>query len=136
MRYLIAALTVLFLAGCGGGTLPELPETELDASLATLSYSGPSGRAKARAFSAIVVNTKNGRILYQEKSGELRYPASLTKMMTLYLLFDEIKAGRLSMSDELQVSKKAASQPPAKIGLKEGVPITVRQAVQAMAVMF
>lgn len=134
MKFFLTCLLALTLAGCGGAKLPPLPEDEVDISQTTFSYAAPVGRATAKAYSAIVVNAKSGRILHQENAGDLRFPASLTKMMTLYLVFDEIKAGRLSFSSTLEVSKNAAAQPPAKIGLKEGTTITVQQAVQAMAV--
>ncbi|MEP3275491.1 MAG: D-alanyl-D-alanine carboxypeptidase family protein [Stappiaceae bacterium] len=134
MKFLLTCLVALTLTGCVGAKLPPLPEDDVDVSQTTFSYAAPVGRATAKAYSAIVVNAKSGRILHEENAGDLRFPASLTKMMTLYLLFDEISAGRLSFSDTLEVSKNAASQPPAKIGLKEGTTFTVLQAAQAMAV--
>lgn len=93
-----------------------------------------SARAEARADSAIVIDASSGRTLFEEEADAPRYPASLTKMMTLYLLFEEIQAGRLTLDGELEISNNAAAQPPAKIGLLAGSTIRVADAAQAIAV--
>ena len=89
--------------------------------------------AKARpAFSAISVDARTGRILYAKNADARRYPASLTKMMTLYLLFEDLKAGRISLDTPLRISRYAASRPPSKIGFRPGATIRVRYAIMAM----
>ena len=92
------------------------------------------GTPQARAPSAIVVDARTGKILYDDDADGLRYPASLTKMMTLYLLFEAIDQGRYTLASELPVSAEAASRPPSKLGLKPGETITVDAAIRAMSV--
>ncbi|NVK33729.1 MAG: D-alanyl-D-alanine carboxypeptidase [Rhodobacteraceae bacterium] len=87
-----------------------------------------------RGYSEFVMDLSSGRELASYQADELRYPASLTKMMTLYLLFEDIAAGRTSLSSDFTVSANAARQPPSKIGLREGETITAREAAEALAV--
>ncbi|MEW9806407.1 D-alanyl-D-alanine carboxypeptidase family protein [Mesorhizobium sp. ZMM04-5] len=85
-------------------------------------------------YAALVVDASNGKTLYQVNATAQRYPASLTKMMTLYLLFEALDQGRVSMATELPVSSFAARQPPSKIGLKAGQTIDVESAILVLAV--
>ncbi|NNE41119.1 MAG: D-alanyl-D-alanine carboxypeptidase [Marinicaulis sp.] len=85
-------------------------------------------------YAAYVIHADSGDILFDRYSTARRYPASLTKMMTLYLLFEELEAGNLTLKSKLKVSKTAAGQPPSKLGLKAGSTITVETAIQALAV--
>ncbi|ASP33716.1 D-alanyl-D-alanine carboxypeptidase family protein [Labrenzia sp. VG12] len=101
-------------------------------SLPTLSYTPAT--AVERGFSALVLNASTGEELYAVEADAPRFPASLTKMMTLYLLFEAVSTGRYALSSPLKVSAKAAAEPPAKIGLKAGSTITVEQAARALAV--
>jgi len=127
----IAALLALSLVACQSTVLT---------TAGLMSVSGPraasalAGEAEIRGQSTLVLDYASGRTLYEEAADGLRYPASLTKMMTLYLLFETIGEGRLSLDSELVVSENAASKPPAKIGLKAGSTIRVRDAAQAIAV--
>lgn len=85
-------------------------------------------------FSALVVNASNGRILYEKDAGGIRYPASLTKMMTLYLTFEALEKGKLQMSGFLPVSEKAAVQPQTNISLNAGDRLPVRTAIESLIV--
>ncbi|WEK49538.1 MAG: D-alanyl-D-alanine carboxypeptidase [Candidatus Kaistia colombiensis] len=85
--------------------------------------------ASAAPNSSIVVDAKTGKVLYSKEPDALRRPASLTKMMTLYLLFGELESGRLTMSSRLRVSDFASRQRPTKLGLKPGSTIAVRDAM-------
>ena len=85
-------------------------------------------------YAAIVMDAATGEILYQERADSPRYPASVTKVMTLYLAFEALSTGRLRESDLITVSQLAASQPPTKLGLRPGEQITVEDAMHAMAV--
>ncbi len=80
----------------------------------------------------MVVDGHTGKILYSRQGDALRYPASLTKIMTLYLLFDYMEAGRLHADSRLKVSRKAAKQAPSKLGLKPGKTISVADAIKAL----
>lgn len=86
--------------------------------------------AEAGPYSAIVVDADTGRVLHAQEPDAARYPASLTKMMTLYMAFDALKDGRLKMDQRLTVSKHAAAQPYG-IALRAGQTITVRDAILA-----
>ena len=83
-------------------------------------------------YAGLVIDNNTGKILYQENANAPRYPASLTKMMTLYIVFEEIEAGRLRLDTPIRVSKHAASEPPSKLGFKPGQTITVRNAIRAL----
>jgi len=83
-------------------------------------------------YATLVVDANTGNILHAYKERELRYPASLTKMMTLYMVFERIENGQLSYNTQIVASREAASRPPSKIGLKPGDRITVLQAVKAL----
>jgi D-alanyl-D-alanine carboxypeptidase len=86
--------------------------------------------AEAGPYSAIVVDADTGRVLHAQEPDAPRYPASLTKMMTLYMAFDALKEGRLKLDQRLTVSKHAAAQPYG-INLRAGQTITVRDAILA-----
>ena len=85
-------------------------------------------------YAAYVVHAESGDVLFSRYANGRRYPASLTKMMTLYLLFEEIEAGRLTMDSKITVSKRAAGQPPSKLGLKSGGTIDVETAIEALVI--
>lgn len=89
--------------------------------------------ASARpAFSAITVDASTGKIIYSRNIDSKRFPASLTKVMTLYMMFQEIEAGRMTFSTRMKVSKHAARQQPSKLGLKVGSTLTARNAMFAL----
>ncbi|WP_131859261.1 serine hydrolase [Bosea sp. BK604] len=83
-------------------------------------------------YAAMVVDVKSGRTLHAVNEDAPRIPASLTKVMTLYLLFEQLERGRFSMDSELKVSAYAASQPPTKLGLRPGSTIEVEDAIKSM----
>jgi D-alanyl-D-alanine carboxypeptidase len=92
-----------------------------------------AGPAKAEPkYAGIVVDAKSGKVLYGEDPDGLRYPASLTKMMTLYLTFEALEAGRIKMDSQVPVSAHAAAEPPSKLGVRPGGSITVDQAIRAL----
>lgn len=99
--------------------------------LAPAAYANLKGPPK---YSAIVVEAKSGEVMYARLADSDRYPASLTKIMTLYLAFDALESGKIKLSDKITISKKAARQPPSKLGLKAGRTITVDKAIRALAV--
>ena len=83
---------------------------------------------------AMVVDMDVGRVLIAENENDLNYPASLTKIMTLYLTFDALEHGRLHLDDYLIVSQSAANASPVKLGLAAGSKIKVEDAIKAVAV--
>lgn len=91
-----------------------------------------STKVNAAPYAAMVVDGHTGKILYSRHGNSLRYPASLTKIMTLYLLFDQLEQGKLKETTPLRVSKFAAAQAPSKIGLKPGSTILVKDAILSL----
>lgn len=89
---------------------------------------------QAAPFAAIVMDGRTGEVLYEKNANARLHPASLTKMMTLYIVFQEIEAGRLSLDTKVTVTKYAASQPPSRLGLKPGQKIAVRYLIRAAAI--
>ena len=86
----------------------------------------------APPYAAMVVDAKTGRTLHAVNEDASRIPASLTKVMTLYMLFEQMERGRFTMNSELKVSSYAASQPPTKLGLRAGSTIEVEDAIKSM----
>ena len=101
--------------------------------LAVLVLGGQAAFAGVK-FSSVTVDARTGAIIVDEDSNGLRHPASLTKMMTLYLLFQDLKSKRVKMSTPLRVSARAASMAPSRLGLKAGTTITVEQAIKALII--
>jgi D-alanyl-D-alanine carboxypeptidase (penicillin-binding protein 5/6) len=85
-------------------------------------------------YAAIVVDAESGEVLFARHADSRRYPASITKVMTLYLAFEALAEGRIKLDDVITVSPRAASQPPSKLGLAAGQTITVDDAMRATAV--
>lgn len=83
-------------------------------------------------YAAIVVDANTGDILHSANPDSLRHPASLTKIMTLYLLFERLEAGKVKLDTLLEVSAHAASQAPSKLGLRPGQSISVEDAIKAL----
>jgi len=88
--------------------------------------------ATPKVAAAIVVDMNTGSILHAQEAGTLRHPASLTKMMTLYVLFGYLRAGTIKQDTELVVTPHAAARAPTKLGLKPGSTIKVSDAAKAM----
>jgi D-alanyl-D-alanine carboxypeptidase len=85
-------------------------------------------------YSGFVVDGDTGQILYQDSADELRHPASLTKMMTLYLTFEALNNGYLRLDQEIPVSLEASRRPQTNLSLQPGSKITVREAIVAVVV--
>lgn len=85
-------------------------------------------------YAAIVVDANTGKVLFDRNSRDLRYPASLTKMMTLYMLFEALETGRVDPAAQLPVTAFAASKPPSRLGLRPGQHIDVQTAILALCV--
>ena len=88
----------------------------------------------AGGTSSIVIDAQSGNVLYADNAEELRYPASLTKLMTLYIAFNALETGKLKLSDKLKVSRTAASRSPSKLGMPAGSYIDVKTVIEALIV--
>src|SRR5262249_30635642 len=83
-------------------------------------------------FSSIIVDANSGATLTSNSPDGLRHPASLTKIMTLYLLFERLEAGKMNLDTEMQVSEHASNQAPTKLGLRPGQTIRVEDAIKGL----
>jgi D-alanyl-D-alanine carboxypeptidase len=92
------------------------------------------GSAHAAPYAAHLMDARTGETLYQENAETRLHPASLTKMMTLYIAFQEIERGNLSLDTMITVSKNAAAQPPSRLGLKAGQKLQLRYLIRAAAI--
>ena len=109
-----------------------------DQTVARSPRNGPSKRVihgpnYRPPYAAIVVDDKSGFVLHEVNADEPRHPASLTKIMTLYLLFDQLDDGALKLDTPLQISSRAAVQNPTKLGLKANQTITVEEAIKGLS---
>jgi D-alanyl-D-alanine carboxypeptidase len=89
---------------------------------------------RAAPYAAVVIDARSGETLYEQNADARLHPASLTKMMTLYITFDAIRRGEISLDSMITVSKNAASKPPSKLGLRAGQKIALRYLIRAAAV--
>lgn len=90
--------------------------------------------AQEPKYAAIVIDANSGEVLYDKRADSPRYPASVTKVMTLYLTFEALSEGRLKLTDRVTMSPRAAAQAPTKIGLPAGDSLSVDEAIKAMTV--
>ncbi|WP_373504480.1 D-alanyl-D-alanine carboxypeptidase family protein [Aestuariivirga sp.] len=103
--------------------------------VALLSVASFAGTADANPkFAAVTVDARNGKLLFAENADSIRHPASLTKMMTLYVLFQDLKSGKIKLNSPIRMSARAASMSPSKLGVKAGNTITVETAIKALVV--
>ncbi|TGP26634.1 MULTISPECIES: D-alanyl-D-alanine carboxypeptidase [unclassified Mesorhizobium] len=102
------------------------------AALAVTIVAADVASALAAKSAAIVVDAKTGKVLYSADANGRRYPASLTKMMTLYLTFEALAKGRISRNTPVPYSVHAASEPPTKLGVRAGGSVPVETAILSM----
>ncbi|WP_420558953.1 serine hydrolase [Tepidicaulis sp.] len=104
----------------------------VSAALLALSlFFAPAAHANSK-YAAIVIDGYTGKVVFSRNADNARYPASLTKIMTLYMVFEELEAGRLSLDTRMKVSRRAQGQAPSKLGLKAGQYIRVDDAIKAL----
>ena len=94
------------------------------------AVTSPSGPVQAGPY--VVIDADTGETLLDRNAGAFWHPASLTKMMTIYVVFEELKAGRLTLATPMALSEVARAKPPSKLGLGPGQGITVEQGLQAL----
>ncbi|ESR23576.1 D-alanyl-D-alanine carboxypeptidase [Lutibaculum baratangense] len=99
--------------------------------VALLSIAAAPADANER-YAAYIIDANTNEVLFSRNGDVPRYPASITKVMTLFIVFEELEAGRLRLDTPLKVSAAAAAEPPSKIGVKPGSTITVEDAIKAM----
>jgi D-alanyl-D-alanine carboxypeptidase len=102
--------------------------------MAVLLVSASERPAFAAQYSAIVMDMRNGTVLYESNPDRRQSPASLTKMMTLYLAFEAVENGQLRLDQKVRVSRHASRQPPSKLYLKLGQRVSIRSLIRASAI--
>lgn len=90
--------------------------------------------ALAAPYADFVIDARTGEVLHQDNADTRLHPASLTKMMTLYIAFEAVERGEISLDSKVTISKHAASQPPSKLGLRAGQTIALRYLIRAAAI--
>lgn len=89
--------------------------------------------ARAAPYAAVVMDARTGEILHSRSADRRLHPASLTKMMTLYIAFEAIENGAIGLDDRVTISRNAASEPPSRLGLRRGQRISLRHLLRAAA---
>lgn len=100
-------------------------------ALMTLVTALPAQAAKPKT-AALVMDAHTGQVIYSRNADELRYPASLTKVMTLYLLFEKLEKREITLDSRITMTQRGANQPPSKLGLRPGQTIRVEDAILAL----
>ena len=113
---------------------PFLQSLAFSIHLSFLAVVGFAGAAAGAPDAAHLMDARTGETLYQSNANTPLHPASLTKMMTLYIAFEEIERGRLSLDSLITVTKNAAAQPPTRLGLKAGQKLQLRYLIRAAAI--
>lgn len=104
------------------------------AALAAILVAPAQTRADTSRYAAFVVDEDSGVVLHSRRSDASRYPASLTKMMTLYMLFEAIESGEIGLSDQIRISENAADAVPSRLGIPAGETISVETAIRALVI--
>lgn len=104
-------------------------------AIASVAVASPSQASGGPGYAGIVVDAKTGNVLYSENADTLHYPASLTKMMTLYLTFEALESGRIKIDSQVPFSAHAAAQAPTKLNVRAGGAVTVEQAILSMVTL-
>jgi D-alanyl-D-alanine carboxypeptidase len=130
-------LTVLSVLAVSSGTLARSHHQHAtsEAKSSDVKSSEPKSKESVSDephYSDIVVDGNTGAVLHASEPDALRHPASLTKIMTLYLLFEQLEAGKLKLDSWLEVSEHAAVQSPTKLGLRDGQTIKVEDAIKGI----
>lgn len=94
----------------------------------------PMNSARAAPYAAMVIDARTGEVLHSRNADTRLHPASLTKMMTLYIAFEAVRNGEISLDTKVRISKNAAAEPPSKLGLQSGQRIAFRYLIRAAAV--
>jgi D-alanyl-D-alanine carboxypeptidase len=89
---------------------------------------------RAAPYAAMVMDARNGEVLHSENADTRLHPASLTKMMTLYVAFQAIERGEISLDTDVIITREAAAEPPSKLGLRTGQKIKLRYLIRAAAI--
>ena len=102
-------------------------------SIVILASAVSAPAVHAAPYAAMVMDMRDGRVLHARSADRRQHPASLTKMMTLYLAFEAVESGRVGLDQTVRVSRHASRQPPSKVYLREGQRVSIRHLIRATA---
>jgi D-alanyl-D-alanine carboxypeptidase len=111
-----------------------MTQTIVRGMILAVAFAMSATLAQAQQYAAYVMDARSGQVIHSRNAETRLHPASLTKMMTLYIVFDEVRRGRLSLDGKVTISRKAASEPPSKVGLRAGQQIELRYLIRAAAI--
>lgn len=131
-KFLRAGVVLLAVAVAGAGVAEAKPKKKRVAARPAAARVVADSGVWKRGYADIVIDANTGKVLHEENADALRHPASITKVMTLYLLFEALDARKLRLDSELPVSAYAASQAPTKLGVKAGSTVKVEDAIKAV----
>jgi len=124
-RRLFVSFAVALAMAFGGAILPATAQVPYFQLLSQTSSK----------YASIVVDARSGEVLYAKRADAQRYPASITKVMTLYLTFEALSSGKLTLEDRVVFSPHASAQAPTKLGVRPGDSVSVAEAIQAMCTL-
>lgn len=127
--HLIAKCSIIYIVTLLWGIITCLPSGALWAK----SAAGPYDLSGSPKYASIIIDAKTGMVLSQENADRSLHPASLTKMMTMLMVFEALERGKISNKTKLVASSRSSSAPPSRAGLKAGDTITVYEALRTMA---
>ena len=116
----------------------RIPLRSIVVALTILAFLVPKDALAARSiqsdprYAAIVIDVNTGKVMFSRRADRPRFPASLTKIMTIYMLFEAMRDGRVTTRTRMRVSQRAAGQAPSKLGLKPGKTISVEAAIRVL----
>ena len=116
------------------GANRHLPNPVIVIALVAAAWLALAAQPVAAGYSALMMDMRTGEVVEERNADRRRQPASLTKMMTLYLTFEAVRTGQVGLDQTVRVSRRASRQPPSKLYLKSGQRVTIRHLIRATAV--
>lgn len=128
------SLALITLPGSAAAQVPVRIPVTVAPQAAALASEPSSICASDRNCAYIVVDADTGRVLYEENAQATRHPASITKVMTVYLLLEALESGQVQLDDRIPISRRAAGATPTKLGVRAGSTISVEDAINALMI--
>ena len=132
-RVVIGLLAATVFAGATFASVADAEARSKRKARATSTRPAIAQSISARAnYAALVIDAKTGRTLFEKNSDSLRFPASITKVMTLYLVFEDLERGRIELDGRITMSSRCAMMPPTKLGVRTGGSVRVEDGIKAL----
>ncbi|UWQ33512.1 D-alanyl-D-alanine carboxypeptidase [Leisingera sp. M527] len=128
------AVITQVIPASGGGTCTRFLRAAAVFLIAAFVLALQPHQAAAAPYAAMVIDSRTGEVLHSRNADTRLHPASLTKMMTLYIAFEAVRNGEITLETKVKISRNAAAEPPSKLGLRSGQRIAFRYLIRAAAV--